>query len=143
MSRDGQSGWTRIALPIVVVGVVALALWLFRGRIQEAGRVEDQDITVICASCGHSFGSSIEGMAELVTAAQAKGFKQVGSGISAPVAVCPACGKPSVYRASRCPQCGKPVLFTTAEVDGKRVKPECRACGWKSAGQASPPGTGR
>jgi DNA-directed RNA polymerase subunit RPC12/RpoP len=123
---------TRIAVAAVVLTVICAAAWFMHRRAQAGSGEQDMELTMICAACGHTFGTTYAKMPELVTAARARGFPQIGSDMNGPVGVCPSCGKPAVFRSSRCPHCGKPVVYDGVILDGKRIRAECRECGWKA-----------
>jgi len=123
----------------ILVGMVALMLsvlvWLSaRTAIGQFGE-RDFEIRAVCAACGYDFASSRNEMIDASLAAQKQGHAGAGASMTAPIGVCPRCGKLATYRARQCPKCGKPVAPPFATVDGHRVVPKCRDCGWSAQPQ--------
>ena len=132
LAQYRQSGGTSRTVVLLVAGVgIGLGgiVWLsLRHAIAQVGE-QELNLTVVCAACGHVFGVSHDGLAELANQACAKGVKGIGSGPGTPLGVCPKCGKAAVYRASQCSKCGKPVAPRDAAADGIPPPGRCKACG--------------
>ncbi len=125
----------RARLFVLLAAVLAAGGMLFAYRYRAAAGESgerDMGIGLLCQACGHTYSTSIEKMVDLSVEGRAKGFKEVGTSMDGPVAVCPKCNKPAVFRSGRCPKCGKPVLFAEGKLGDRVVVPECK-CGWKAS----------
>jgi hypothetical protein len=123
-SRGVLIGATAVVLGAVVVLTV-------RNAASQSGE-RDFKLPVVCAECGYSFFLSRDEMIDRMAAARNKGYATAGRDTATPLCLCPKCGKLAVYRARECPKCGKPVPPEFATVDGVRIVPKCRACGWSA-----------
>lgn len=149
MSVDTIRGWLRaLADPagrggraLLVGGVAGALLCILLVSLRQAtprAREADFDVTLVCAACGEAFGATREETFDLIDRARSAGHRDVGTGADQPLGLCPKCGKAAVYRARECPRCGKPVPPGFAAVDGKRITPACRSCGWTRASGRRP-----
>lgn len=149
LNADSIRGWLRcLADPagrggraLLVGGVTGTLLCILLVSLRQAtpgAREADFDVTLVCAACGEAFGATREETFDLIDRARSAGHRNVGTGVDQPLGLCPKCGKAAVYRARECPRCGKPVPPGFAAVDGKRITPACRSCGWTRANGRRP-----